>query len=113
MMSSQLDEMWLECLRNCTECHNVCLQTVVSSDVVGKIGVEDQKLLLNCAELCRTCADFLNTGSAHHRVVCGACAELCAACAQMCERSGIGVMRQCAQVCRRCEDSCRRMAAMP
>ena len=104
-----LDEMMLECLRNCTECHNMCLQTAVSPDVVGKIGAADLALLLNCADLCRACADVLNTASPYHRPVCRACSEICEACALMCDQTNIEVMRMCASICRTCAGSCRRM----
>lgn len=110
-MIAQLDSMAQECLRNCTECHDTCLQTAVSVDVAGNISADDLKLLLNCAEICRTCADFLDTASAHQRAMCGTCAQVCEACAQMCKDSGIETMRRCAEICDRCADSCRRMAA--
>jgi len=106
-----LDQMARECLLNCTECHDTCLQTAVSVDVVEEISAEDLRLLLNCAEICRTCADFLDTVSAHQRIMCGTCAQVCAACEQMCRNSGNDTMRRCADICARCADSCRRMAA--
>ena len=110
MILLQLDEMMRECLQNCTDCHYVCLRTAVSGDVVGKISAEDLKLLLNCAEMCRTSADFIDTESAFHKKTCGLCSEICEASAAMCERSNIEIMRQCAQTCRKSADSCRRMA---
>jgi hypothetical protein len=110
MTTALLDEMALECLRNCTECHNVCLQTAILPDVAGHIGSDDLKLLLNCAEICRTSADFLDTNSVFHRPVCGICSDVCTECAQMCERSSIRALRDCAPICRQCADSCRRMA---
>jgi hypothetical protein len=112
MTATLLDEMMTECLRNCTECHNVCLQTAVDNEVAGQIKAEDLKLLINCAEICRSSADFLNTNSPYHRDVCRTCAEICDACAKMCERSAIPVMKSCAPICRTCAESCRRMAGM-
>ncbi len=117
MMIAQLDDLAAECLRNCTECHNICVQTSVSSDVVGKISLDDLKLLTNCAAMCRTCADVIDTMAGHHAMAAyhvsihRACADVCAACGAMCRQSGIPVMLQCADVCDRCADSCRRMAA--
>lgn len=108
----QLDPLMQECLQNCTECHQVCLQTAVSPDVVGKIPAEDLKLLVNCSEICRTCADFTATISAFHRQLCALCSQVCTACAQMCRRYNIAAMLECAEVCDRCADSCRRMAEM-
>lgn len=113
MTALMLDELMLECLRNCTECHQVCLQTAVTDGVADKISANDLKLLVNCAEMCQTSADFMATISAYHKPVCRVCSEICNACALMCEdNSDIEVMRDCAAVCRKCEDSCRRMAAM-
>jgi hypothetical protein len=111
MMLAQLDALAQECLRNCTECHDACLQTSVSEDVAAKISANDLRLLLNCAEICRTSADFLDTMSSYHRLVCAACAQICQACAQMCREAPIETMHRCADVCDRCADSCRRMAA--
>ena len=111
MSSALLDEMTLECLRSCTECHNVCLRTAVDEDVVGKIMAGDLKLLLNCAEFCRTSADFLNVESLYRRDVCRVCSEICDNCAMMCEQSGLEAMLNCAATCRTCAESCRRMAA--
>jgi hypothetical protein len=111
MTTVQLDALMQECLGNCTECHKVCLQTAVSVDVVGKLAPDDLKLLLNCAEVCRTCADFIATVSQFHPLMCGTCAQICEACAQMCRRYSTATTRECADVCERCADSCRRMAA--
>ena len=111
MSTMLLDEMTLECLRNCTECHNVCLRTAVDDKVAGSIMARDLKLLLNCAEICRTSADFLNVLSEYHRDVCRVCSEICDNCAVMCEQSGISAMQSCASTCRTCAESCRRMAA--
>lgn len=112
MTTAMHEDMRLECLRNCTECHNVCLEMSVQPQVVTKLGADDVKLLLNCAEMCATCADFLDTNSPYHPLICGTCSTICDACTQMCERSGLDVLRSCATTCSTCADSCRRMAAM-
>jgi hypothetical protein len=112
MIAALLDPLMQECLQNCTECHKVCLQTAVLPEVVGKISAEDEKLLINCSEMCQTSADFMATVSAFHRAVCATCSQICEACAQMCRRNNIPAMLECAEVCDRCADSCRRMAAM-
>ena len=112
MTTVMSEELRLECLRNCTECHQVCLAMQVHPDVVGKLNADDTKLLVNCAKMCETSADFMDTNSAYHREVCRVCSEICTACAQMCDRTGIDVLRACAATCRRCADSCRRMAEM-
>jgi hypothetical protein len=66
------------------------------------------RLMMNCAEMCQTSANFMLSGSALSAQVCRVCAELCDACAQSCEE--IEGMEECARVCRECAESCRRMA---
>ena len=67
------------------------------------------RLMMNCAEICRTAADFMLSGSELHDKVCAVCADVCEACAQSCE--SIGGMDECVQACRLCAQSCREMAA--
>lgn len=103
-----------ECIQACTECHRSCLETAAHClDLGGEhASREHQTLLLDCAEICQTSANFMSRGSAHHAQTCGACAVLCDACAQSCESMG-GNDRQmtaCAEICRRCAESCRTMA---
>lgn len=103
-----------ECIDNCTTCHRVCVQTVVFclEQGGGHAEASHVRLLLDCAEICQTSANFMLRGSELHAYTCGACAEICARCADACERMGDDEqMRRCAEVCRRCADSCRRMAA--
>ena len=102
-----------QCIENCTECHRVCLEAVAYCLQQGGKHAEAAhvRLLLDCAEICRTSADFMIRGSELHAVTCGACAEVCRRCAEECERMGDDeVMRRCAEVCRRCEESCRQMS---
>ena len=103
------------CIQECTSCHNICLETVAHClQMGGKHAAADHiRLLLDCAEICQTSANFMLRGSPLHTRVCAICAEICERCAQDCERVDPSdqQMRQCAEVCRRCAESCRRMAA--
>lgn len=105
-----------QCIQNCTECHRVCLEMVAHCLGMGGAHAEPAhiRLLLDCAEICRTSADFMIRGSEFHTRTCGVCAEVCARCADDCERiaGGDEMMMRCVEVCRRCADSCRRMAGM-
>lgn len=104
-----------ECIENCTECHRVCLETALWCLQQGGDHATPShiKLLLDCAEICQTSANFMMRGSDFHSRTCGVCAEICARCADDCERMGEGeLMRQCVEACRRCAESCRRMAEM-
>lgn len=103
-----------ECIDNCTACHQVCLETV--SYCLGKGGRHADaahiRILLDCAEMCQTSADFMLRNSALHSRTCGLCAEACERCAQACETFGNDPqMKKCAEICRRCAKTCREMAA--
>jgi hypothetical protein len=71
------------------------------------------RLMLDCAEICQTSANFMLRGSELHSRTCGVCAEVCERCARDCEQLGDDAhMRACAEACRRCADSCKHMAAL-
>lgn len=110
----QTNESTDECIQNCLECHRVCLETVTYCLKLGNAHAEPQHigLLLDCAEICRTSADFMIRGSELHQLTCGVCAEVCGRCATDCEQTGAddAHLKACAEVCRRCAESCRQMA---
>jgi uncharacterized protein with beta-barrel porin domain len=97
-------------------CHDVCTQTIQHCLEHGGKHVEKQHmtLMMDCAQICVTSADFMLRNSQFHTQVCGACADVCEACAKSCE--GIndpdGAMKACAEACRRCAQECRQMAGM-
>jgi hypothetical protein len=97
------------------ECHRVCEETITYCLEQGGRHADAShiKLLTDCADICRTSADFMARGSEFHAAVCGLCADVCDRCAVACERFGDDEqMRRCAGACRQCAESCRRMAAM-
>lgn len=103
-----------QCIQLCQECHNICLQTVTHCLHMGGMHVEAAhiRLLLDCAEICQSSANFMLRGSVLHTEICRACAVICERCADDCERFGDDAeMQHCAQTCRLCAESCRRMAA--
>ena len=65
------------------------------------------KLMLDCAQICITSADFMARQSAHHTHICAECAEICNACADSCEQ--VGDMDTCVQACRKCAQTCGAM----
>ena len=105
-----------QCIQECLNCHSVCLATVAHCLEMGGAHASPPHigLLLDCAEICQTSANFMLRGSALHARTCSVCAEVCEQCAQGCERIGGNdtQMQACADACRRCAESCRRMAAM-
>lgn len=101
-----------QCIRECTACHEICLDTVrYCLEQGGKHAAPEHiRLLLDCAEICQTSANFMLRGSDLHAYTCGVCAEVCARCAEDCEKFGDARMSQCAAACRSCAESCRTMA---
>jgi hypothetical protein len=107
-----MDDEMRRCVDDCLACHRVCLTTLSQHclDVGGKhIEPRHTRLMLACAEICRTSAFFMELGTEFHKRTCAVCADVCAECAKSCE--GFDDMQECAEACRRCAESCRRMAA--
>ena len=103
-----------DCIDACIECHRVCEETVIYCLQQGGEHTEPShiRLLLDCAEICQTSANFMLRGSDLHMRTCGVCAEACEQCAADCERMGSDEqMRICAETCRRCAESCSAMAS--
>lgn len=99
-----------DCIRECLDCHRACLEhasTTCLEQGGEHVAPEHFRLMMSCAEICRTAADLMMVRSAHHAIVCAACAEICEACAKSCDKLG---MKECAEACRRCAASCREMS---
>lgn len=103
-----------QCIDNCQQCHEICTRTISYCLQQGGQHSEPAhiRLMLDCAQICATGADFMIRGSDLHRLTCGACAEVCDRCAEDCAKLADGdeTMRRCADACRRCAESCNRMA---
>jgi hypothetical protein len=100
------------CIDNCLACYRECLSTAMNHCLeMGGKHTEPLhfRLMMACAEICRTSAHFMLIGSEHHKHICRECAEICTQCAEDCER--VGDMQSCVEVCRKCADSCLKMAA--
>jgi hypothetical protein len=71
------------------------------------------RLMLDCAEICQTSANFMLRGSDLHGHTCRACAVVCRRCAEDCVALGEDDPRMlaCAEQCTRCAASCERMAS--
>lgn len=111
-MGSIKDSMQ-ECIRQCQECHNVCLQTLQYSLQQGGNFTEMQQLqvLMDCATICTTSADFMLRESERHRHICAICAEICKDCEEACEEfADDEQLTACADACRSCFKSCQEMA---
>lgn len=102
-----------QCIDLCTQCHAVCLSTAQYCLQKGGAHADARhvRVLLDCADICRTSADLMLRGSELHTSTCRTCAEICARCADECERmSADAIMAQCAEMCRRCAESCTEMS---
>jgi hypothetical protein len=112
---SVVDERMRACIEECHGCHDICEEMVVHCLQMGGEYAEPShiRLLLDCAEICQTSANFMLRMSDFHGQTCGVCADVCERCAKDCERFGDDpMMKQCAEVCRSCAQSCREMAEM-
>jgi hypothetical protein len=97
-----------------SECHDICLKTLSHClQQGGRYAQADHiTLLLGCAEICQTSADFMLRNSDLHARTCEVCAEVCERCAEDCESlaGDDQIIRDCAEICRRCAKACRQMA---
>ena len=103
-MPHQIGDEMRQCIQNCSDCHNVCTEMVDHCLRQGGPHAESGhiRLLLDCAEICATSADFMLRGADFHRQVCGVCADVCRLCAESCARFGDDPeMQRCADTCRR------------
>lgn len=100
------------CIEACLRCYSMCLGMAMSHclEAGGKhIEPGHFRLMMACAEICRTSAHFMLIRTPHHKHTCRECAEICEECAKSCEE--VGDMEECVSACRHCAEECRRMAA--
>ncbi|NJA06252.1 MULTISPECIES: four-helix bundle copper-binding protein [unclassified Methylomonas] len=108
--SSNSEQAMQSCLEACELCHRICLQTAMNHCLEngGKhVKAKHIRLMMNCAEICRTTANFQLTGSHFLLRLHELCAEICEACAKECAE--IGDMKDSVAACLQCADSCRQM----
>ncbi len=101
-----------ECLKDCLDCYQTCTETTISCLTMGgkHAELEHLNLLMDCARICNTNADFMLRNSPYYPQTCGLTADICDECADTCDRFEDDFMKECASVCRRCAESCREMA---
>lgn len=107
-------DMLQACIEECLNCHVACTTTAQYCLSQGGAHADPDHvgLLLDCAEICQTSANFMLRGSPYHPIVCLACAELCRACEESCRSVDPDdeQMRLCAESCATCAEHCERMA---
>ncbi|HEY0867254.1 MAG TPA: four-helix bundle copper-binding protein [Fimbriimonas sp.] len=116
MMSQEARQMMQQCIRDCEDCHMICMRTVQHCLTMGGDHATPDHIgmMLDCADACRTSADFMLRNSPNHMLMCSLCAQICDQCAMDCEHlaNGDPMMQECAAKCRQCMESCRKMSPM-
>lgn len=108
----QMSQDMQRCIDACLRCYQACVGDAMTHCLeTGGKHVEPKhfRLMMACAEICRTTAHFMLMNSEHHKHLCRECAEICEECARDCEQ--LGEMQACVDACRRCAEECRKMAA--
>ncbi len=108
--SSHTESAMQACIETCSRCHQVCLQAAMNHclETGGKhVEAKHFRLMMNCAEICQTSANFQLSSSRFQHSLHEVCAEICEACASDCKK--IGDMDECVEACQKCADSCRQM----
>jgi hypothetical protein len=104
------------CSGECITCAGICTETIayLLDSGIQQANARLMRLLLDCADICRTSAGFMLRGSELHQRTCAVCAEVCTAGAQACnEYPDDTTLRACAEACLRCASECNRMASPP
>lgn len=99
------------CREQCSACALACTTALYRHCLTagGEHAKPDHvRMMVDCAEICQTSANFLARGSDLHSAICAACAEVCLACADQCR--DLEGMEECVSACEKCEQSCRAMA---
>ncbi len=107
--SSQIED----CMQKLLHCHKTCLGMAMTHCVeMGGEHARPQhlRLMLDCAQVCASTADFLARKSQFHTQICRLCADICETCASDCEN--VGDMEESVAACRACAQSCREAARL-
>lgn len=107
----QLSEQAHEALEDLAHCSLTChSMALVHCLELGGAHARPQhiRLMLDCAEICATTADFVAHKSQFHTQLCSLCVEICETCAEACGK--LGQMEECVAACLACAESCRVMA---
>jgi hypothetical protein len=115
MDGHRMSEEMRRCIQLCQDCHVTCIQIIDHClKLVSRHAAPDHiRLLMDCAQLCTTTADFMARESLFHDRTCSLCSEICRLCAESCERvaGDDQSVTQCSELCLRCAESCTRMAS--
>lgn len=112
--STSISAEMRECIDSCLACGSVCTEIVRHClEMGGKHAeVRHVTIVLDCAEICQTSANFMLRQSAAHVETCGTCAAICRACEESCRQLGGEMMLRCAEECAKCAESCEQRAGL-
>jgi hypothetical protein len=100
------------CIDACLDCHKVCLGLAMTHCLEtggDHIAPPHFRMMVDCAAVCATTADFMLHKSQFHRELCGLCATVCGECADDC--ADMEGMEECVAACRACAQACATTAA--
>lgn len=98
-----------QCIQNCLDCHDVCLQTASNCQKAGGDHAKPEHIFMlqDCAEMCLTNAHFMQHNSPLYNYMCQVCAQVCNHYAGEFEQIGD---TDTANACRNCAWSCEQLS---
>lgn len=99
------------CIQQCLECYRHCQHHALTTclEKGGRHVQPDHfRLMLDCAEACRSAAALMIHASPYHAESCDLCARICRDCADSCRE--LDGMEDCVAACEACAESCEAMA---
>ncbi|MBI2236735.1 MAG: four-helix bundle copper-binding protein [Magnetospirillum sp.] len=101
-----------DCADACVNAHRACTEAAIHGIQQGGEVAEWElvQLLLDCADITETNANFMMRSSRLHHLTCQVAAEVADRCATACERHAASDIRlkECAESCRRAATWCRK-----
>jgi hypothetical protein len=101
-----------DCVNACLKAHRACTESAIHGIQQGGPAADWEliQLLLDCADITQTCANFMLRSSRLHHLICQAASEVADRCAFACEKlaSEDIRLRECADSCRRAATWCRK-----
>jgi|SRR5688572_4197635 len=75
---TSIDQRMRDCIEECHHCHDICTETITHCLEMGGDHADPKhiRLLLDCAEICQTSANFMLRASDLHGQVCDVCATV-------------------------------------
>lgn len=106
MRNEQLIKTLYDCVAECNNCADACLD---EQDI--KMMVPCIRLDRICAAVCQSTAVALSTNSTNLKSLVQACREACERCGEECGKHKTDHCQRCAEACKRCAEACSQFAA--